>query len=155
MSCLIIGKCFVLFQNTYISTVVIYLNKVSGTLFMKQFGCFKFNQTQRVLTMLRRKQVKTRMHSSGMRTARFNGHLYRGMSAWVSVCPGGCLSGWCLPRWVYTPWTQRQTPPSGPRGRHPSLVNRMTDRCKNITFPQLPLRAVNIGDRVRNISFFG
>ena len=33
------------------------------------------------------------------------------------VCPGGC-----------TPRTQRQTP-------HP-LVNRMTDRCKNITLPR-------------------
>ena len=30
-----------------------------------------------------------------MRTARFNGHLYRGMSAWVSVCPGG-VSVWVV-----------------------------------------------------------
>ena len=74
-----------------------------------------------------------------MRTARFNGHLYRG-----GVCPergvsrvvsawGGCAQGWCvsmcvcvcvcvsrrcLPRRLYTPWIQRQTPP-GPRDRHP------------------------------------
>ena len=30
----------------------------------------------------------------------------------------------------------------GPRGTHTPPMNRMTDRCKNITFPQLRLRAV-------------
>ena len=61
--------------------------------------------------MLRRKQVKTRIHSSGIRTARFDGHLYR----------GGCLAGgvsaqevsvWGVStQWGVHPWTQRQTPP--------------------------------------------
>ena len=48
-----------------------------------------------------------------MRTAA----LYR---TGMGFCPGGCLLG-------------RSPPPP---------VNRMTDRCKNITFPQLRLRAV-------------
>ena len=38
------------------------------------------------------------------------------VSARGGVCPGGCLPGWC----------GRQNPP----------VNRMTDRCKNITLPR-------------------
>ena len=34
------------------------------------------------------------------------------------------------------PWTRN------PLDRDPPPVNRITDRCKNITFPQLRLRAV-------------
>ena len=46
------------------------------------------------------------MHSSRLRTTRFNGHLRRGVSAQgVYVCVGG---GVCTG--MYTPWTQRQTP---------------------------------------------
>ena len=60
-----------------------------------------------------------------------------GVSAWgvsaqrgVGVCPGRvCPGGGCLPRGVY---------PSMLWGRHPPHVNRMTDRCKTITLPQLP-----------------
>ena len=75
------------------------------------------------------------------------GFLPRGVSAWVvsqeSVCPGG-VSAWgvshsggvCL-RGVVSEHALRQTPP----------VNRMTDRCKNITFPQLRLRTVILGFR--------
>ena len=48
------------------------------------------------------------------------------------VCPEGS-------RGVHTPRTQRYTP-LDPEAQPP--VNRMTDRCKNITFPQLCLRAV-------------
>ena len=92
---------------------------------------------------------KTRMHSR-MRTARFSGRLggwgvCLGVSTWGGVCPGGegglpeeFLRQGCLCRgesvWgVYTPIACRDTPPP---------MNRMTDRCKNITFPQLRLRAV-------------
>ena len=32
----------------------------------------------------------------------------------------------------------------GPRSTPPPTVNRITDRCKNITFPQLRLQAVTI-----------
>ena len=39
---------------------------------------------------------KTRMHSSRMRTARFNGHLYRG-GVCLEGCPEGCLPG-CVSR---------------------------------------------------------
>ena len=60
--------------------------------------------------------------------------------------------------WAWTPPPGRH-PPLGlglgldtPQGRHPSWawawtpppLDRMTDRCKNITFAQLRLRAVNI-----------
>ena len=49
--------------------------------------------------------------------------------------PGGCLPGGCLPRGVCIPaCTGADTP----------LVDRMTDRRKNITFPQLRLRTVNM-----------
>ena len=52
------------------------------------------------------RQETTRKHSSRMRTARFNGHLYR----WGGGClpswgypEGLCLPAWCLPRGcVYT-----------------------------------------------------
>ena len=61
------------------------------------------------------------MHSSRMRTVRCSGRLGRGggVSAWRGVCLGGVCLG------VYSP---------RPRGRH-LPVNRITDRCKNITFP--------------------
>ena len=82
-----------------------------------------------------------------MRAVRFSGRLGGG-----GVCPGGvCLVvsageggsgfylGGCLPRGCL--------PKGGvcPRGVHlPLPVNRNTDRCKSITFPQLRLRTVTI-----------
>ena len=69
----------------------------------------------------------TRMHSSRMHNVRYSDRPGGG------VCLGGCLPrrgqclpGGCLPRGVCTP-----TP-----------VNRITDKYKNITFPQLRLRMV-------------
>ena len=40
----------------------------------------------------------TRMHSSRLRTARFNGHFYGcgGLSRCVCVCPGGVQRGVCV-----------------------------------------------------------
>ena len=100
----------------------------------------------------------TRMHSSMMRTARLlpvspHMHCSRGVYLW-----GGCLVGgvpaWgvYMPRGVYLPRgvpTQGVCLPGGvpawglylPRGRgylsrYSPPVNRMTDRCKNITLPQ-------------------
>ena len=77
----------------------------------------------------------TRMHSSRMRTVCSSSRLFG-----VGVCPerGVCLgvsSRGCLPigGCVYS---------SMHWGRHPPPVDRMTDRCKNITFPQLRLRTV-------------
>ena len=84
--------------------------------------------------------IEIRMHSSGMCTARLltisqhalcRGCLPRGCllgvyAQGVGVCPGGVVPrGWQTPP---SPQDQRQTP---------SPVNRMTDRCKNITLPQL------------------
>ena len=75
------------------------------------------------------------------------------MGRGVSARGGGCPPGVCVqegvdpetdtpcPRCRHpldpeadTPWTQRPTPPT--------YVNRMTDKCKNIAFPQLRLRPV-------------
>ena len=55
------------------------------------------------------------------------------------VCPRGVCQGACTP-----PWTKTQTPPIACWDTHPPPVNRMTDRGKNITFPQLRLQAVKI-----------
>ena len=52
-----------------------------------------------------------------------------GVSPGGSVCPGGCTSPCPLHPWIHLPT------PSTPREQN-------TDRCKNITFPQLRLRAV-------------
>ena len=49
------------------------------------------------------------------------------VSAW------GCLPGGCLLQWVSA---QGGSAYQGVSTRHP-LVNRITDRCKNITLPQL------------------
>ena len=75
-----------------------------------------------------------------MRTACFNGHLYRG-GVQVCVSEVGCAGAgvWACVQGVYTPWIQRQNP-HATQGRHPPPVNRMTDRCKNITFPELRVR---------------
>ena len=63
----------------------------------------------------------TRMHSSRMRTVHCTGHLRGCLPLRVSAKGG-----------VHPLWNQRQTPP----------VNRITESCKNITFPQLLLRTV-------------
>ena len=66
-------------------------------------------------------------------------------SAAVAFSGRGCLPlGGCLPRVVclgevYTP---------GPRGRHPHPVDRMTDTCESITFPQLLLLTVKIRNKM-------
>ena len=56
-------------------------------------------------------------------------------AVWAGVCPGGCLPGGVCPGVYHSMhW-----------GRHSPLpVDRMTNRCKNITFPQLRLRTVKI-----------
>ena len=114
---------------------------------------------------------KTRMHSSRMRTAHFSGRIWGegfclGGICWgVSAQGGVCLEG-VYPGGVRGPWTQRQTPPlhagiHTPPAHcmlgyiHPLpiacwdthtqlLTEWLIDRCKNITFPQLRLRAVKI-----------
>ena len=97
--------------------------------------------------------TKTRMHPSRMRTVHSSSHVYRSMH-WaggvsISACTGRggclhrggvcqegsaqggvCLGGGCLPRGVCIPACTGAAPP----------VDRMTDRCKNITLPQLHVR---------------
>ena len=81
--------------------------------------------------------TKTRMHSSRMRTARL---LTVSHSAQRGVYPGGFLPRGVYPDNPLPRLHQRQTPPKT-RGRHPLPVNRITDRYKNITYPQLSLQA--------------
>ena len=80
------------------------------------------------------------MHSSMMRTVRSSGRLLGGLPG-GSVSPagisaqGGCLPGrGHLPRGCVSQHTLGQTP------LRP--VERKTDRCKNITFPQIRLWTV-------------
>ena len=89
-------------------------------------------------------QPVTRMHSSRMCTARFSCRLGRGgevsawgvgLSAYGGVCPGRCLPRGSLPSEVYTPNPLHA-------GIHPLPVNRITDRCKNITLATTSLRPV-------------
>ena len=94
-------------------------------------------------------KTKTRMHSSRMRTAR-GGVCPGGVSRNVG-CPEGCVCvsiGMCLPGRGFCPglcvcpeWC---TPPHCMLGPPP---DRMTDSSKNITFPQLRLRAVTMHGR--------
>ena len=90
------------------------------------------------LNQFKRKERITRMHSSRMRTGRFNGHLYGGE---------GGVQGVCVSSGVYTPSQLHAgihtTCPIVCWDTHPSPVDRQTP-VKNITFPQLLLRAVKI-----------
>ena len=66
----------------------------------------------------------------------------QGVSARGCVCPGGCLPEGCLPGGVY---------PDMHWSRHPP-VDRMTDRCKNITIPQLRLQTVKISNKIIDLN---
>ena len=107
----------------------------------------KFILSKVRLNFLSNNSVQTRMHSSRIRTVHCSGHLggclpRGGVCPGWEVCLGGCLPqgvclwGVCLPRrWGVL----SESVCSG--GVHP-LVDRMTDACENITFPQLLLRTV-------------
>ena len=76
------------------------------------------------------------MHSSTMRTVRCSAHLGEG------VCLGGCLPGGCVYLGGVCPGgcpPHRRT-----TGGPPHPMNRITDRCKIITFPQILLRMVKL-----------
>ena len=108
----------------------------------------------------------TRMHSSRMCTVRCSGRLLwrdcvcpggclaKGQwclpggvcpDAWGGCLPRGCLPGGCLPRVGVCPWgvVSDQLHRGGGVCQTPP-VNRLTDVCENITFPQLLLRTVII-----------
>ena len=61
------------------------------------------------------------------------GFLPSGCLPWVCL-PRGCLSGGCLPGGV-CPVCTGKTPP-------PTWTEWLTDRCKNITFPQFRLQTI-------------
>ena len=92
------------------------------------------------------------MHSSRMRTVRFNGNLYGGgggVSA-QGVCVSRCVGGGCLGDVSRVVSVQGGVYIStGLRGRHPPDAEadplpprEQSDRYKNITIPQLRLRKV-------------
>ena len=106
------------------------------------------------------------MHSSRMRTACLlpvspSMHSYRGdvpgqgvpgprgvgpggyLVLGVYLVPGDTLSGG-LPGPRGVPGPGGYLAPGGYLPRYSPRVNRMTDRCKNITLPQLRLRAVKM-----------
>ena len=81
-----------------------------------------------LIGQLHLKFKQTRMHSSGMRTARLltvSQHaLGRGWSVYPSMQGDkGCLPGGCLPGWMSTQWG---VCPKGVCGRHPPPVDRQT-----------------------------
>ena len=71
------------------------------------------------------------------------------LSAAVAICRGGlpqCMLGYTPWAWAWTPpWADTPTPLGLGLDTPNPTVNRMTDRCKNITFPQLRLRTVITG----------
>ena len=102
---------------------------------------------------------KTRIHSSRMRTARFSGRL-REVVVVVCVCLGGVskhamgrrVSAWGVSaRGCGSVHRGGVRPCSLHAGIHTPHVNRITGRCKNITFLQLRLRAVIQCPRVSNV----
>ena len=81
--------------------------------------------------------IKTRMHSSRMRTGRCSAHHF-------PACTG---QGGVSAQGVYLP---RGCPCPGGSATHLPPVNRITDACKNMTILQLHLRAVTIGNECIN-----
>ena len=109
--------------------------------------CCTFSVADPGLSTLNENCMKTRMHSSRMRTVRSSSRLLGGLSASVHAGIQSPILGPGHPPdlGVDTPWAD--TPGLG---LDTSPVNRKTDRCKNITF-QLCLRKVikEIGPRWR------
>ena len=106
--------------------------------------------------MILKKSIK--IHQKGEKNYYFHENYLKETNYFRQECiPIGCLPsaavavsgrvssiGGCLPRVVclgkvYTP---------GPRGRHPHPVDRMTDTCESITFPQLLLLTVKIKNKM-------
>ena len=80
--------------------------------------------------------LKTRMHSSRMRTIRCSGSLS------CHACP---LPRTDPPSTMHAPFTTHITfPGHAPFVMHTPSVDRMIDACENITFPQLLLWTVKI-----------
>ena len=99
----------------------------------------------------------TRVHSSRMCTAcslpwgsLSGGSLSRGVSVQGGLYPGGLCPGGSLSRGVSVHWSlsrgslSREVSVWGVYLTETTPGNRMTHRCKNITFPQLHLQAVTI-----------
>ena len=95
-----------------------------------------FCPNSKLCSLLAKKYTWTRMHSSRMRTARLltvSQHALPGVYlARGSTCPGGCISAGGVPAWAAVCTCPEGCTCPGT----PPPVNRMTDRCKNITLPQ-------------------
>ena len=99
---------------------------------------------------VKEKTLKTRLHSSRMRTARAltvspsmlcaGGVPPGGVLLWGGLLLGGCLLLGGLLQGGVSQHALRQTPP----------VNRMTNRCKNITLPQTSFAGGNYGENVKS-----
>ena len=95
---------------------------------------------------------ETRMHSSRMRTVRSSSRLLGGVCQGgvsqhaLGQTPPGGVPGGCLPRGCIAACTRTDT----------SLWTEwLTDRCKNITFPQLRFRTViNVGPSDTSVKTF-
>ena len=61
------------------------------------------------------------------------------MSSNACVCPGRCVQGGCVSRGVCVHWCVGVPACNG--ADTPPPVNRITDKCKNITLPKLHLQA--------------
>ena len=136
------------------------------------FRCCKCRFQHRLRNVLQHRSLLnlnlTRIHSSRMRTARSSSHpggvsTSHPLRSRHPLSRARHLRDQATPHNQVPSWDQalpKQAPPSRhpragtpqdqapPRTRHPPgpdpPVNRISDTCKNITFPQLRLRAVTI-----------
>ena len=99
---------------------------------------------------------RTRMHSSRMRTAHFSYHLGRGVYleggclARGCVCLEGICKGGCLPRGGVCLEGVSARGGGSLQGQTPLWTKWLTDRCENITLPQMSLVGGNKQMRVKN-----
>ena len=99
---------------------------------------------------------KTRIHSSRMRTARLLTVSQHALM-WGVYLPKGDVpaQGGVPAQGVYLPRVKGCTCPQGYLPRYsPTPVNRMTDRCKNITLPQTSFAGGNKSCYLSMMGFF-
>ena len=151
--------CFLLFRYWYlIFTHTSSIPHTSQINSLNSMNSSKFLNGKALLSLLHNSVANysvIRIHSSNMRTVRCSGHLVcvcvcvgggsvlgelpRQVSALGGVYPGGCLpreGDVCLGRGMSAGGVCQGVSAQGVSAQGVS-VDRMTDRCKNITLPQL------------------